>query len=346
MTRIGEVIATARRAHGLTQEQLAKLAGVTQAALSRYENDLREPDDGVLDQIAHALGVTPSFLRRADRVHGGMAVDAHMRRRATAAPGVWRRLEAQLNMYRWHASQMFEEVTINASSHVPTIDALEASPADAARLVRAQWRMPIGPVRHLVDWLESAGCVVFVEDFGSPRVDGLSQWIGDHPVIIVNAVVPPDRMRLTLAHELGHLVMHTAVTIGQDLEAEANAFAGEFLMPADVVRPALRNLSASRLPALKQEYGVSMQALVERAFHLGLLGPKERTRIYKVFSARGWRVIEPGSDDIPIERPALAEVIGSALAGRGLTDREIADLAGFASAGENALFRPTGLRAV
>ncbi|MGH3763554.1 MAG: ImmA/IrrE family metallo-endopeptidase [Pseudonocardiaceae bacterium] len=63
--------------------------------------------------------------------------------------------------------------------------------------------MPIGSVSHLIRWLEAAGCLVIEEDFGTTRVDGLSQWIGDHPVILINSGLLADRKRLTLAHELG-----------------------------------------------------------------------------------------------------------------------------------------------
>jgi Zn-dependent peptidase ImmA (M78 family) len=38
--------------------------------------------------------------------------------------------------------------------------------------------MPIGPVRNLIRWVESAGVIVFEEDFGTPRIDGMSQWAG------------------------------------------------------------------------------------------------------------------------------------------------------------------------
>ena len=99
-------------------------------------------------------------------------------------------------------------------------------------------RMPSGPVRDLMGWLESAGCLVVAEDFGvitgGGRVDGLSQWAGDWPVMLVNGRVPTDRLRLTLAHEPGHLCLHSA-ELGGDPEGEANAFAAEFLMPAAVI---------------------------------------------------------------------------------------------------------------
>ncbi|MFC4949258.1 hypothetical protein [Pseudonocardia sp. GCM10023141] len=54
-------------------------------------------------------------------------------------------LEARLNMYRWHARHLFEEVTLRAEQHVPTLDLLDVTPEQAARFVRAQWRMPAAP---------------------------------------------------------------------------------------------------------------------------------------------------------------------------------------------------------
>lgn len=345
MTKFGEVLETARRAQGLTQAELAEAAAVTQAALSRYENDLRSPEPDVLERLAKALGVTPEFLQHAGRARGGMAIDAHMRRRQTAAPGVWRQLEARLNMYRMHSSMLFEEVSLRAEQRIPTFDLMDTTPEDAARLVRMQWRLPIGPVRHLTSWLEAAGCLVIGEDFGTPRVDGLSQWVNDHPVILFNTAAPPDRQRLTLAHELGHLVLHSDEVTDQ-VEQEANAFAGEFLMPAEYIRPALRNLRPPQLMALKREYGVSMQALVERAFHLQLLTPTQRTSMYKMFSARGWRKVEPISSELVPEQPALATAIAQDLAARGLTSWDVATLAGFAGPERNQLFHGGGLRAV
>lgn len=346
MTELGEVIETARRAQGLTQAELSNLAGITQAALSRYENNLRDPEPEALERLAGTLGVTVLFLTGAGRARGGMAVDAHMRRRATASPGTWRQLEARLNMYRWHARYLFEEVSLRAEQHVPTFDVLDVSPEQAARFVRAQWRMPAGPVRSLTQWFEAAGCLLIAEDFGTSRVDGLSQWVGDHPVILFNSSAPRDRLRLTLAHELGHLVLHTDALAVDDVEGQANMFAAEFLMPTEVIRPSLRNLKIGRLLDLKREYGVSMQALVEWAYHLQVLSPTQRTNMYKMFSAKGWRGREPGSEDIAPEETRLAAAIGQELTKRGLTADEVAHIAGFAEPKRNTLFRAGGLRAV
>lgn len=337
MNNLGEVLQMARRARGYTQEDLASLAGVTQAALSRYENDLREPEPDVLKRLARALGVTEAFLKRAGRVQGGMAVDAHMRRRQTAKPTVWRQLEARLNMYRMHAGLLYEEVSLRAERQVPVLDLMEVNPTDAARMVRMQWHMPLGPVRSLIRWLEAAGCLVIEEDFGTTRVDGMSQWVDDHPVILINSRAPTDRKRLTLAHELGHLCLHND-QVSFDVEDEANEFAAEFLMPIEVIRPQLRTLNLGKLHDLKREWGVSMQALIERAYRAGLITATARTNLYKSLSARGWRMTEPLSEQLPPEHPTLGRTIGEVLAGKGLGDRDVAHLAGFSSPELNTLF--------
>ncbi|GAA5048331.1 helix-turn-helix domain-containing protein [Streptomyces similanensis] len=337
MSSLGEAITTARRALGFTQEELAEAAGVTQAALSRYENDLREPEADALTRLAGALGVTVPFLKGASSVRGAMAVDAHMRKRATAKATTWRQLEARLNMYRMHVRHLMEEVSLRAEQRIPTFDPIDTDAADAARMVRMQWRMPIGPVRSLTRWVEAAGCIVLAEDFGTTRVDGLSQWIDDYPVMMINVAAPVDRVRLTMAHELGHLCLHSFEPT-LTMEDEATRFAAEFLMPEEVIRPQLRALTLGRLHDLKREWGTSMQAIIERAYDLQVITSAKRTNLYKSLSSRGWRTREPLSDELPPEAPVLAQSISEAMADKGLNREEIAEMAGFSDADRNTLF--------
>jgi Zn-dependent peptidase ImmA (M78 family) len=339
MKVLGEVLETTRRARGMTQEQLADAVGITQAALSRYENGMREPEPEVVAQLARALGVTTRFFEHAGRARGAMAVDAHMRRRATAKATTWKQWEARLNVYRMHTSLLFEEVALRADQHIPRFDPFDTDPSEAARMVRMQWRMPIGPVKDLVSWIEAAGCVVIMQDFGTPKIDGMSQWIDGHPVMLLNSETPTDRRRLTMAHELGHLVLH-ALEVNEEMEEQANEFASEFLMPLEVIRPQLRNLRVPRLYDLKRTWGVSMQSLVERAFRAKMLGASERTSFYKQMSARGWRTREPGSDELPPEQPKLLGSIASGLLAKGFTERDIAFIAGFSSPDENDVVVP------
>lgn len=74
------------------------------------------------------------------------------------------------------------------------------------------------------------------------------------------------RDRLTIAHELGHFLLHDGVTLGlaragenenippyRDPEWQASAFAGEFLMDADIIR----NMT---VPEIAEQCGVSTEA--------------------------------------------------------------------------------------
>ena len=181
---------------------------------------------------------------------------------------------------------------------------------------------------------------MIVEDFGSPRLDGLSQWIDDHPIFLITASAPTDRVRWTLAHELGHLVMHSDYVTG-DVEAEADEFAAEFLMPAEAIRTSLTKPNLGELLDLKQEWGVSIAALIQRAYRLGTITAADRTRLLKMLSARGFRITEPGSDRIPPEHPRLQQHLRSVLKDKGLTDAEIARITGYRSDDDNRLLPPT-----
>lgn len=198
MNGLGDVLAVARKARGLTQIELAELVGLTQPAINRYESGDRDPDQHIVAKLAEILGVTDDLLIHGNRFRGALAVDAHMRRHKTTKASAWRQLEARLNLLRVHASFLFEEVAINSEQHVPAFDPEFTAAEDAARLVRAQWRMPMGPVVNLTRWMEAAGCLVFEEDFATQRIDGLSQWVDDYPVMLINANAAPDRKRLTL----------------------------------------------------------------------------------------------------------------------------------------------------
>lgn len=350
MSSLGEAIHTARLAAGLTQTELAERVGVSQAAMTRYEKDLRDPRDdrsgGVFSRLCAELGVTERFLVTAGTPLSATAVDAHMRRRATANVTAWRRLEAQLNMLRMHAQLMADEVSMKTSLELPSIDPFETSPQQAAIQHRMQWRMPIGPVRHLTRWMEAAGCLIITADFGTSRVDGLSQWAGGLPVILINATMPTDRRRWTLAHELGHLVLHS-----QDLpptaENQANEFAAEFLTPASVIRPQLRGLTLGRARDLKTEWEVSIQAIIMRAADLGTITTAQKQSLFKQLSARGWRQHEPGSEMLPDENPELLASLRGHLDTMGLDPQEIATMTGFSSDLHNDLIPPIRrLRAV
>lgn len=62
MQSIGDRILTIRKELNISQKELADKVGITEASLSRYENNLREPRAEILGKIAIALGVSTDYL--------------------------------------------------------------------------------------------------------------------------------------------------------------------------------------------------------------------------------------------------------------------------------------------
>jgi Zn-dependent peptidase ImmA (M78 family) len=118
---------------------------------------------------------------------------------------------------------------------------------------------------------------------------------------LVNSAIPADRLRFTLAHELGHIFMHRVLT--DDMEKEADRFAAEFLMPERDIRSDLTNLSLPRLATLKQYWRVSMAALLYRAAEIGTISPRTKQYLWFQMGKNHFRTHEPVV--IPREDPTL-----------------------------------------
>ena len=149
---------------------------------------------------------------------------------------------------------------------------------EIARSVREGWMLPTGPVPSMVDLLEENGGIVIPCNFGTDLIDVISQRIDGLPVLFfVNVCISADRIRYTLAHELAHLVLHTTTFKADDeMEREADHFAGAFLLPADEIRPQLRLFDLRQLANMKSYWKVSMAAIAVRAERLNLITPIRR----------------------------------------------------------------------
>jgi Zn-dependent peptidase ImmA (M78 family) len=190
--------------------------------------------------------------------------------------------------------------------------------SEAAQITRQQFSLKHEePVDNLVRKAERAGVLVIVLSFDvrlHDRLDAFSCWVGeyvDRPVIALRAGVPWDRLRWSMAHEIAHATVHKRHRDG-DIEAEANAFASELLLPSEVLeREWPRNPTIMSLLPLKEKWGISIQALIEHGFRVGLLDPSKRMSLYKQLSNRKWpdgtrwREREPGYNARDPEFPRM-----------------------------------------
>ncbi len=99
--------------------------------------------------------------------------------------------------------------------------------------------------------------------------------------IFVNPKARPERTRFTIAHELGHFVLHRAtqptfncdkesvysgISTLKQIEREADDFASNLLMPGDLLRDRIdgRRIDFHLLGALAREFGVSLESMCIR----------------------------------------------------------------------------------
>src|SRR5262249_25364187 len=127
------------------------------------------------------------------------------------------------------------------------------------------------------------------------------------PVMMINSLKSGDRLRLSVAHEIGHLVLHKSPRGSlKEIEKQAYAFAREFLLPSEAMKREIkRPVTLTSLAALKPRWGVSIQALIRCAYELGISSEGQYRYLSEQISKLGWRKREPENLDIPVEKPRL-----------------------------------------
>jgi len=304
-----EMVVLGRELRGFNQSQLAPKLGLSQAHLSRLEAGLTPVGEDVLGKLAKALHLPEEFFKSSDPVYGPSVAEFFHRKRQAARSAELSRLHAQLNKRRMEISRLLRAADLGDMT-IPRFDPTEfRSVGQIAELVRAALMVPHGPIANMTKTIERAGGVVMLSDFRTHLVDAISQWVpGLPPLFFINRTAPGDRVRMTLAHELGHMVMHQ--TPHAEMESEAKVFAAAFLMPEGDIRSDFQRVTVERLAALKPYWKVSMQALLYRAEELGAISNRQARTIWMKMAKHGYRRQEPPELDIPLERPAvLGEIV-------------------------------------
>ncbi|MDP9173409.1 MAG: ImmA/IrrE family metallo-endopeptidase [Planctomycetota bacterium] len=296
------MIVLARESRGWTQKDLAKVIRAAQATISKYEIGAIPVPDYHRDQICTALNYERELLQQPDLLVG-LGGDFLYRKRARLSAKSQRRVEAEANIRKIQVVRLLRGAAIEERFPFPSIPLNEVAgkPETAAQELRRAFRLPSGRIHNLTKVLENAGAIIFTIDFGTDYIDGTNIRIpGIPPLMFLNKNVPGERHRFNLAHELGHLVMHFATAIG-DPEVEANAFANEFLMPKVEIRSDLQNLDLSSALRLKRVWGVSMAAIIHRAYKLSVIPESRYRRLFTQLGAGGMRTREP--EPLPFETP-------------------------------------------
>lgn len=314
-----ERLVEARDSRGLTQVALADLINRTSSSISRWEAGDQSPEPDALDALARALNLPVAFFLRAQPDHG--AAPMFFRSMASTTQSVRKRSQARL---RWaqDVSLELQEWLDLPVPNVPELDVpdhREIRDEDIEQIAnecRTWWSLGHGPIAHMLLVLENAGVIVVKEEVGTATMDGVSNWStadGRPYMLIARDKATSVRSRMDAAHELGHLVLHRRLSPKalnsagdfKEIERQAFHFAGAFLLPAESFAAEVWSPSLNALVALKERWKVSVGAMLMRCSALGMMSEEAERRLWKHYSARGWRKSEPLDDVLAPEEPRL-----------------------------------------
>jgi Zn-dependent peptidase ImmA (M78 family)/transcriptional regulator with XRE-family HTH domain len=329
----GARLTLARQLAGLRKSDLAELLDMSPTAVAAWESGAKRPTAVTVARLALSLGVDPGFFAMRPDDVAALSSTPH-----------FRSLRSTTQLARDQAfayGQLAVDIATSLEKHVECpdpdvpsfpvpMDAGVGGPERAAQHVRERWGMSAGPAPHLVRLLENHGVLVVFSPPQAASVDAYSFDSRLRPVVVLNPVKHDYyRQRFDVAHELGHLVMHTdAEPGGRTVEDQANRFAAEFLMPAAEIRAELPNtMNAAAWQSLarcKERWGTSIQALLYRARRLGALTEVSYRNAIATLTSRGWRRTEPGLVTV-LEQPSMLPRALELLAAEGISSCDLRD---------------------
>jgi Zn-dependent peptidase ImmA (M78 family)/transcriptional regulator with XRE-family HTH domain len=316
---IPERITEAREALSLSMADLGRAVGVTRQAISYYETGAKQPEADVLAQLGKTLNQPIAYFTSARPKGHGRPGTVFFRSFASKTKATNKKCE----IYR----DWLDQITFYLSGMVtlPRVSIPAAVPADPAGTYsmeeieqfatqcRRMWGLGDGPIANLLLLLESKGIITVRTDFADNALDAFSCWIGARPFIFLSSDRSAVRSRYDAAHELGHLVLHSGITIEQmedaqihdRAEKEANRFAAALLLPRQVFRYEVHSKRLNSFLSLKKRWRVSVGALIARCKDIRIIDEYEFVKLRKLMSHYGYIKQEPFDDQMEPEEPTV-----------------------------------------
>ncbi len=294
---------SARLLSGLSLQELAdKLENrISRQALHKYEKGEVIPNSEMINYLCEALNVRPDFFFREMKVELG---SIEFRKLDKLPAKEENRIIEQTKDYLARYLELEEIIGITSTFKNPLAGMDEVTTfeqvQEAANKVRKSWNLGTDAISNAVELLEDNHIKV-IEIEAEVGFDGMQTLVnGDIPVIAINIsrVKKDDRKRFTVMHELGHLLLPIPKGMPEkQKEHLCHQFAGAMLFHAEALKKELgvsRNrLLIQELGALKQEYGISIQAIVMRAMHIGIITKNYCKQFFSYLRQMNWQIEEP-----------------------------------------------------
>ena len=315
---IPEKIKEARLARGYTITALADKIGISKQSISKYELGQATPGSDTMMKYCNFLGFNINFFLLQNKLNDNFGTIFF--RSLKSAESIVR--EEISTMIRWtnQIYQYIDEFIEFPKLNLPYIEneLLEDLDLykieDVADKIRKHWGIGNNPINNLTMLLEKNGIIICNSNIDDIKVDACSQVINDTVIFFCRTNdISACRLRFDLAHELGHLILHSEITKEEledkktldRIEKEANMFASAFLLPREEFGNDVLALSLDHFVNLKNKWKVSIAAMIYRCKELGIFNDNQVLYLRKQISAKKWRNKEPLDDIIEVEKPKL-----------------------------------------
>ncbi|MFA6569474.1 MAG: ImmA/IrrE family metallo-endopeptidase [Victivallales bacterium] len=272
-----------RNIKGLTQDAIAAKAGISRNAYRSIENGTSEPRVSNLKSLADALDVKifdlfrtvpaiPSLRFRSNKTLNSREQDKRQQHISDFA--CW------LRDFNFLEDELKEKKRFELKKLVGST----TDPLGMAYKVRSTLKIDDEPIRDICDLVESAGVKIFLIDSDLDNFFGFSLSEKDGgPAIGVNESIKinVERKIFTVAHELGHILLHPDSFDSKekiemdDAEKGADTFASHLLMPQKCFKQELEKSKGlhwmKQVLHIKRIFKVSYKTVLVRLREDGLV---------------------------------------------------------------------------
>jgi len=271
-----------RMQRGFTQQALGDALGVSKSIISQYEKGKKKPGSATLVALARVFGVHTEYFFSEPKIQ---LEQVEFRKAYSLTNPKIRGIKAQVadHLEKYLELEGFVGAAVPFTNPIQGIPIYNIEDAEAAaEAVLNAWDLGTNPIPNILELLEEKGIkVVLVEE--DSKFSGMSTYVGDTPVVVLNRTMDIVRLRFTALHELGHLLLDLKMEEKKAQEKACHRFAGAMLIPD--LRTQLggkrMRIALSELIMLKEYYGASIASIMYRAGDQGIVSRELLDRFWK-----------------------------------------------------------------
>lgn len=283
-----KMVTLARQTRGLSQKDLSEIIGISPSMLSNIENAIGHIPlkMSLVNNLVNSLDFNIKFFEKEGKAC--LPSSGYFRRHKSVSKKDMDQAVGQMNIIIFMVDKYLEMIDVPDLNIIDWDVELQGSPLVAAQNLRTLWGVQRGRIQNLSKLIEDNGIFVVECDFKTDKIDGFSiqSESNGRPLIFVNSNYTEDRKRLTVAHELGHIILHLGrydISQYRDVEEEAFDFASEFLVPLKEFKSQLgcEKLTIAKLGHLKQYWRTSMKSFVFKSQKYNLITNNQARYLYQ-----------------------------------------------------------------